>query len=208
MGQGEALTRFPSFHYLPMLVSKRRIPMQWAVPNEADVPAPQPQAGQQARVSCSDEDEGRSRNAEPAAAAGTCHSRGDGGRQVVPTKPEAGEAFPREVRVRHTKEIRALLERGKRKRTKNVEVFLAPSPASFCRFGLIVPKHGRRIVDRNRLKRRLREIGRRRVLPLLADRGAAVDVLVRVRREAYRATFDELLRDVGEAVEVLWSEES
>lgn len=202
------MTHFPWFHYLPKLVSKRRIPMQWAVLNEADVPASQSQAGQQARVSCSDEDEGRSRNAEPAAAAGTCHSRGDGGRKVIPPEPEAGEPFPREARVRHTNEIRALLERGKRKRTKNVEVFLAPSPASFCRFGLIVPKHGRRIVDRNRLKRRLREIGRRRVLPLLADRGGVVDVLVRARRDAYRATFDELLRDVREAVEVLWSDES
>ena len=89
-----------------------------------------------------------------------------------------------------------------------MEVFLAPSPASHCRFGLIVPKLGRRIVDRNRLKRRLREIGRRHVLPGLRGRGVAVDVLVRVRREAYRATFDELVRDVEDAVEVLWSDES
>lgn len=89
-----------------------------------------------------------------------------------------------------------------------MEVFLAASPASFCRFGLIVPKHGRRIVDRNRLKRRLREIGRRRILPKLAGRGGPTDVLVRARREAYRATFDELARDVEDAVEVLWSDES
>jgi len=89
-----------------------------------------------------------------------------------------------------------------------VEVFLAASPVSFCRFGLIVPKHGRRIVDRNRLKRRLREIGRRRVLPGLTRRGAMVDVLVRARREAYGATFDELVRDVEDAVEGLWSDES
>lgn len=89
-----------------------------------------------------------------------------------------------------------------------MDVFLARSPASFCRFGLIVPKHGLRIVDRNRLKRRIREIGRRRLLPALAGRGMPVDVLVRARREAYRASFDELARDVVDAVEGLWSDVS
>ena len=144
----------------------------------------------------------------PRASAGTRHVGGEGGQQVGPSEPGTGEKLPRKVRVRRTTEIRALLERGKRKRTRNVEVFLAPAPASFCRFGVIVPKHGRRIVDRNRLKRRLREIGRRWVLPLLANRGVAADVLVRARSEAYRATFDELVRDVEDAVEVLWSDDS
>jgi hypothetical protein len=45
-------------------------------------------------------------------------------------------------------------------------------------------------------------------LPALAVRDVSVDVLVRARREAYRATFDELARDVVDAVEVLWSPES
>ena len=89
-----------------------------------------------------------------------------------------------------------------------MDVFLAPSPVSFSRFGVVVPKHGRRIVDRNRLKRRLREIGRRSVLPALAGNERTVDVLVRVRREAYGASFEELAREVGEAVEALWSEAS
>jgi ribonuclease P protein component len=100
------------------------------------------------------------------------------------------------------------LERGKRKRTTNVDVFLAPSPASFSRLGVVVAKHGRRIVDRNLLKRRLREIGRRRVLPELGTRGAAVDVLIRARGKAYEAKFEELAHDVMRAVEELWSQSS
>jgi len=89
-----------------------------------------------------------------------------------------------------------------------VEVFLAPSPVSFSRLGIIVPKHGREIVDRNRLKRRLREIGRRSVLPELNGRGEAVDVLVRARRDAYGAGFAALARELTEAVEALCSDAS
>jgi ribonuclease P protein component len=62
--------------------------------------------------------------------------------------------------------------------------------------GIIVPKHGRRIVDRNRLKRRLREILRQEMLPWLSGRGSAMDVLVRARREAYTATYDELRQEL------------
>jgi ribonuclease P protein component len=89
-----------------------------------------------------------------------------------------------------------------------VDVFLSPSPVSFCRLGIVVPKHGRRIVDRNRLKRRLREIGRRDVLPELQAGGFQVDVLVRARSQAYGAGFEVLNREVREAVEGLCSDAS
>jgi len=111
------------------------------------------------------------------------------------------ERLPRAARIRRTTEIRALLERGKRVRTTHLDVFSAPSPASFSRLGLIVPKHGRNIVERNRLKRRLREIGRRRVLPVLAAGGTATDVLIRARRSAYGAGFEMLAQEITEAVE-------
>jgi ribonuclease P protein component len=68
----------------------------------------------------------------------------------------------------------------------------------------VVPKHGRRIVDRNRLRRRIREIGRTRLLPHLAATGQALDVLIRARREAYDASFDELRRELVELVEATW----
>ena len=89
-----------------------------------------------------------------------------------------------------------------------VDVFFAPSPASRSRLGLIVPKHGREIVDRNLVKRRLREIGRRRILPALENRGIARDVLVRARWNAYEASFETLAREVEEAVAELCSDES
>jgi len=89
-----------------------------------------------------------------------------------------------------------------------VDVFLAASPAARSRLGLIVPKHGNKIVKRNLVKRRLREVGRRIILPWLDGRGLRVDVLVRARRSAYDASFATLAAEVTNAVEGLWSEES
>ena len=63
-------------------------------------------------------------------------------------------------------------------------------------------------MDRNKLKRRLREIGRRQILPELDASGVERDVLIRARRSAYGADFDLLLREVREAVEGLCSEDS
>jgi ribonuclease P protein component len=100
------------------------------------------------------------------------------------------------------------LERGKRERTPSLDVFIGASPSSRSRLGLIVPKHGRRIVDRNLLKRRLREIGRRNVLPRLAAAGVSVDVLIRARHRAYTADYDRLAEEVNGVVEALWSSKS
>jgi ribonuclease P protein component len=59
-------------------------------------------------------------------------------------------------------------------------------------------------VERNRLKRRLREIGRRVILPAAAARARSVDILIRARRRGYDAGFDELMQEVMDAVEALW----
>jgi ribonuclease P protein component len=89
-----------------------------------------------------------------------------------------------------------------------VDVFFAASPASRSRLGLIVPKHGHRIVDRNLVKRRLREIGRRSALPKLDAAGVHMDLLLRARRSAYGADFPTLEEEVNEVVEALCSQTS
>lgn len=86
-----------------------------------------------------------------------------------------------------------------------MDVFFAPSPVSRSRLGLVVGKLGHDIVERNRVKRRLREIGRTRVLPDLDGRGIHGDVLIRARRAAYGAAFEDLVRDVVDGVEGLCS---
>lgn len=119
--------------------------------------------------------------------------------------PQRGEperfGLPREWRVRSGAEIRSLMKRGERERTPSLDVFSAASPSSFPRFGLVVPKYGRRIVDRNRLKRRLRELARSELLPRLRQSGPATDVLVRTRPEAYDAGYDGLREELVSWVE-------
>lgn len=69
----------------------------------------------------------------------------------------------------------------------------------------MVPKLGEGIVARNRLKRRLREIGRRRVLQRLQEAGVDADVLVCAKRRAYRATYGQLEDAVMGVVEEICS---
>jgi len=57
---------------------------------------------------------------------------------------------------------------------------------------VIVPRHGCTAVARNRLRRQLREIARRRILPSLS----ALDLVVRSRPSAYAAEFDLLAADL------------
>jgi ribonuclease P protein component len=102
------------------------------------------------------------------------------------------QRLPKSSRIRRSPEIRGLFKRGKRKRTEHLDVFFAASPASRSRLGVLVPKHRHRVVERNLLRRRLKEIGRTRVLPALHRAGRSMDVMVRARPEAYDASFDAL----------------
>lgn len=65
--------------------------------------------------------------------------------------------------------------------------------AGHPRMGLIVPRFQSTAVARNRLRRRLSEIWRRDI----QGRQGARDVLIRARKDAYRATFAELRAELA-----------
>ena len=60
-----------------------------------------------------------------------------------------------------------------------------------------MPRHGETAVGRNRLRRRIREIGRRYVLPEL---DVPTDVGIRARPAAYEATFEHLRLEIVAAL--------
>jgi ribonuclease P protein component len=182
--------------------------MDRAAGHEADIQAPQPQAGEQTRVPRPHEDQGRAQDAESAAASRAHTHHGSGRREVAGPGRDRSEGLPTVARIAGSGDIRRLLELGKRRRTPHLDVFVGGAPGSCSRLGLIVPKHGRRVVDRNLLKRRLREIGRRQILPQLDEAGMRTDVLIRARGRAYGIDFDSLAQEVREAVEGLCSSES
>jgi ribonuclease P protein component len=116
-----------------------------------------------------------------------------------------GFGLPRESRIARSAEIRLLFQRGKRRKTRHLDAFVSPSPAPFPRLGVVVPKHKHTIVERNKVRRRLRELGRTVLLPALRNSGAALDVMVRARPEAYTAPFEQLRDEIAHLAEELCS---
>lgn len=108
--------------------------------------------------------------------------------------PRPAFAYPHARRVTRGAELDALRREGKRVRTAHLDVRVAPGPAP-SRVGIVVPKHKHSAVARNRVKRRLRELARLRLLPVVP--GGLV--WLRARPEAYRASFAELAADVDRA---------
>jgi ribonuclease P protein component len=123
-------------------------------------------------------------------------------------RDQRGRRLPRERRITRGAEIRDIFKRGKRSRTRHLDVLDTESPASFARVGLVVPRYGNSAVRRNRVKRRLREALRRELLPRLDGVGPPPDILVRARREAYQAGYADFAAELGQWVERRWPESS
>jgi ribonuclease P protein component len=119
-----------------------------------------------------------------------------------------GERLSRSSRIHRGGEIRTLLGSGARRRGPNLEVFTAASAGGVPRFGTVVPRFGNSVVERNLLRRRLREIGRTELLPRLRQQGCPADVLVRARPPAYEASFSELGSELSRLTDRLCSDAS
>jgi ribonuclease P protein component len=104
-------------------------------------------------------------------------------------------AFPRSHRLTRPGEFDTLRRDGVRVagRLPDLDVRSVPSGRTHPRVGLIVPKYKHTAVDRNRLKRRLRELVRTQLLPTLPP----LDLVVRAFPSAYAAEFDKLAEQLA-----------
>lgn len=99
------------------------------------------------------------------------------------------------TRLTRTADLTAVRREGKRVRTALLEVRYLASLLHQHRIGVIVPRFKHSAVDRNRLKRRLRELTRTQwAQPLTAVR--PLDVVLRASPAAYAADFARLAREV------------
>jgi ribonuclease P protein component len=90
-----------------------------------------------------------------------------------------------------------VIREGKRVRAEQLDARVLASPHGYSRVGVITPKHQRSAVDRNRLKRRLREMVRLHLLPALrAPVSVSVDVAIRAQRGAYDLPPERLAQGV------------
>jgi len=189
-------------------------PTKTGISYETDVQAPQSETREQARISGPHEHARRAEDPQsPSPSRSACLGRA----HRIEIRPVAGgrlsagssahdserrkERLPRGFRLRRRSEISAAFRAGMRTRTPLADVLVRIRSAPCApRFGLVVPKLGHSIVARNRLKRRLRQIGRRRVLTRLREDGVAADVLVVAKRRAYKASYRQLTDAVTGAV--------
>ena len=88
--------------------------------------------------------------------------------------------------------IRTVMRSGRRSRTRALEFYWQPNHVGHPRLGLVVPRFRATAVARNRLRRRLREILRRRIAPRMPP----LDFVVRTRAKAYEARFTGLAADL------------
>ena len=106
--------------------------------------------------------------------------------------------LPRAARLRKNGDFQAVYNRRRSWATPRLVLYLRQrGPQSGpSRFGFVISKKiAKRAHDRNRLKRRLREICRHRLLTGLRP-GVTVDALFVTRTPAPAATFTELAADV------------
>lgn len=82
-------------------------------------------------------------------------------------------------------------------------MYRAVSRGHGARAGIVVPRYGHTIVQRNRLKRRLREIVRTEWLPGARDETPPLDILVRARPGAYGVRPSELREAFGRCAEAI-----
>ena len=90
---------------------------------------------------------------------------------------------------------------GTRRSCGSLDVYSLPREGRPPRIGVVVPRHGRTIVERNRLERRLREVLRTGWLPDERVRPAPRDLLVRARDTAYERSFDDLRSELQRCLE-------
>jgi ribonuclease P protein component len=122
---------------------------------------------------------------------------------LPPGAVTARRRYPRSARLRSSAEIRSMFKSRERVSSATLDLFFANSTENRNpRFAIVVPKHKHTIVERNRLKRRLREILRTRWLPDESRRESPRDLLVRAKPSAYKSRFEELETELSGMLEV------
>jgi ribonuclease P protein component len=113
-----------------------------------------------------------------------------------------GKRFPRESRLLRHADFDRVYREGKRHFSANMTVFFLPRvepPATGLRIGLTVSRALGGAVDRNRMRRRMREAVRM-TRPLSAP---PIDVVINPKRLVLKAEFAVVLKEVGRAFEMV-----
>lgn len=172
----------------------------WSHDGEADLPSAQQAPDQDTWIPDADGDEVGPRGPQPSPEEGTQAAHGEAAVEVRGRLTEDRRVASPQW-LTHAADFEAVRREGKRVRTSALEVRTIASLRRQDRVGLIVPRHQHSAVDRNRLKRRLRELVRR-LWAAPGESGASApgtarDHVVRATPAAYRASFSALREDIS-----------
>lgn len=106
--------------------------------------------------------------------------------------------FPREVRLRNSAEFKTVYQRGAKKVSRSFVVFMLANGLEFSRFGLTTPRKLGPAHERNRIKRRVREILRNS----RTDIPPGFDIVVNPRRSAHVRDFRELRSELVDLLQI------
>ena len=186
--------RFPTpvtCHLSPSLTSASP-PLRLRPLYEAHLPAQQPPPQAHSRLPRPHAD-----------ALGTCRALGASAQGAQKTRgvnsgPIVSETFSRDDRLRKRREFEECYASGVRVSGRHIQVFLlAGASPGRPRLGISVPRRAGNAVERNRVRRRLREIFRRN-RGLLTGCGARL--VVNARPSAAGVSFQELSEDYSRTV--------
>lgn len=120
-----------------------------------------------------------------------------------PGRPTAGgrqaAGFSRAARLLKHADFERVYEGGQRHFARHMTVFFLRRQSGQARIGFTVGRVLGGAVERNRIKRRLREAARLQWRRL----SSAVDVVVNPKKSALRADFAEIEQDLGRAFETI-----
>jgi ribonuclease P protein component len=127
-------------------------------------------------------------------------------RSVEQPAATAGAGFPRSARLLKHSDFERVYKQGRRHFSSHMTVFYlrqggAPSPEQSARVGFTVGRVLGGAVERNRIKRRLREAVRLR-RSVLKEAGA-VDVVINPKKSVLTLEFSVVLEEVGRALDVI-----
>ncbi|MDI3542569.1 MAG: ribonuclease protein component [Candidatus Atribacteria bacterium] len=95
------------------------------------------------------------------------------------------------------KDFSRLFSQGKRVKANNIKLWSLPQEEGSLR--VVFVGRGKRAVDRNRVRRRLREAFRIYYYPQWKDE--AIDLLFMSNEKSLRVSFEDLVKDMGKALE-------
>ena len=113
--------------------------------------------------------------------------------------PKARRRYPRSMRLLRHADFERVYEKGRRLFSTHITVFYLRRESGNCaRIGFTVSRARGGAVDRNRMKRRLKEAVRLTRIP-----AGPVDIVINPKKSLLKTNFEVLLEEVGRAFEII-----